>query len=111
MTPAALRKFCAALPGATYDVKWGVDHVYSVGNKMFAVFGPDGGVSFKVDDHRFLELTDREGIVPAPYAARFKWILLKSPKALPDAEVKALVQRSYELVRAKLPRKLQAALK
>ena len=32
------------------------------------------GISFKVDDDRFLELTDRDGIIPAPYLARVKWV-------------------------------------
>jgi predicted DNA-binding protein (MmcQ/YjbR family) len=31
-------------------------------------------------------------------------------KALPEAEFKSLIQRSHELVLARLPRKLQAAL-
>jgi predicted DNA-binding protein (MmcQ/YjbR family) len=42
-----------------------------IGGKMFAVAFEDrsgnGLVSFKVDDERFLELTDREGFIPAPY--------------------------------------------
>ena len=109
MTIAAFRKHCASLPGATYDVKWGSDRVYSVGGKMFAVFG-DASFSFKVDDNRFLELTDREGIVPAPYMAKHKWVMLRHPKALPAAEVKALLARSRELVAAKLPRKVRARL-
>ena len=37
----SLRKYCATLPGATRDVKWGADEVYSVGGKMFAVFCVD----------------------------------------------------------------------
>jgi predicted DNA-binding protein (MmcQ/YjbR family) len=110
----ALRKHCAALPGATRDIKWGADEVYSVGGKMFAVFGVENGkatgMSFKVDDDRFLELTDRPGIVPAPYLARAHWIALERADALPLAEARELVARSHALVLAKLPRKLQATL-
>ncbi|MBK8323009.1 MAG: MmcQ/YjbR family DNA-binding protein [Betaproteobacteria bacterium] len=108
MTPAALRAFCLKLPAATYDLKWGQDHVYSVGGKMFAVvFEARKGaetVSFKVDDGRFLELTDRPGLVPAPYLARAKWVQLTSLAALGDAELKALLARSHALVCAKLTR-------
>ena len=100
---------CKALPGATYDVKWGKDHCYSVGGKMFAVFG-DKTFSFKVDDNRFLELTDREGIIPAPYMAKHKWVLLESAKALPAAEVKGLLTRSHALVAMKLPKKTREKL-
>jgi predicted DNA-binding protein (MmcQ/YjbR family) len=109
MSITTLRKYCAALPGATYDVKWGKDHCYSVGKKMFAVFGPKN-FSFKVDDHRFLELTDLKGIIPAPYMAKHKWVLIEDLKALPEAEVKALLARSRELVAAKLPKKVREAL-
>ncbi len=114
MSPAAVRAFCLKLPAATYDLKWGQDHVYSVGGKMFAVvFDAKKGaetVSFKVDDERFLELTDRPGIVPAPYLARAKWVQLASLKALGDAELKALVARSHALVAAKLTRAERARL-
>ena len=109
MTIASLRRFCASLPGATYDVKWGADHCYSVGRKMFAVFGPKN-FSFKVDDHRFLELTDIKGIIPAPYMAKHKWVLIEELKVLPEKEVKALLARSHELVAAKLPKKVREAL-
>jgi len=110
----ALRKFCGTLPGATRDIKWGADEVYSVGTKMFAVFWIERRkaktVSFKVDDERFLEMTDRPGIEPAPYLARAHWVLVRDPKGLPDAEGRALVARSHALVMAKLPRKMRDLL-
>src|SRR5438874_5473641 len=110
----SLRKFCATRPGATRDIKWEADEVYSVGTKMFAVFWIDKTkaktVSFKVDDERFLELTDRPGIVPAPYLARAHWVQIQRSDALADLEARALLERSHVLVKAKLPRKAQAAL-
>lgn len=104
------KAYCRKLPGATEDIKWDTNLVFSVGEKMFAVTGADGserGISFKVDDERFLELTDRPGIIPAPYLARAKWIYIENPKALSDAEVQALLHRSHALVFAKLTKKLQ----
>jgi predicted DNA-binding protein (MmcQ/YjbR family) len=109
VTIAAFRKHCAALRGATYDVKWGKDHCYSIGGKMFAVFGPKN-FSFKVDDNRFLELTDLEGIIPAPYMAKHKWVLVEDLKRLSDKDVRALLTRSHELVLAKLPKKFRDSL-
>jgi predicted DNA-binding protein (MmcQ/YjbR family) len=110
----SLRKYCATLPGATRDIKWGADEVYSVGAKMFAVFWIERGkartASFKCDAERFLELTDQEGIVPAPYLARAHWVQVRETKALPDAAARELVQRSHALVMAKLTRKEQAAI-
>ncbi|WP_229496045.1 MmcQ/YjbR family DNA-binding protein [Massilia polaris] len=104
------KALCRTFPGATEDIKWGADLVFSVGEKMFAVTGdesPAKGMSFKVEDERFLELTDRPGIIPAPYLARAKWIYVEHAGALGDAEAEALLRRSYELVFAKLTKKLQ----
>jgi predicted DNA-binding protein (MmcQ/YjbR family) len=106
-----VKKLCRSLPGATEDVKWGCDLVFSVGDRMFAVMAlenPDG-MSFKVDDERFLELTDRPGIIPAPYLARAKWVRVEA-KALGDKEAAELLRRSYELIFAKLTKKLQREL-
>jgi predicted DNA-binding protein (MmcQ/YjbR family) len=101
---------CRALPGATEDIKWGEDLVFSVGEKMFAVTGSCAdaeGISFKVDDERFLELTDRPGIIAAPYLARAKWVKIVDLKAVSDAEAAQLLKRSYEIIFGKLTKKLQ----
>jgi predicted DNA-binding protein (MmcQ/YjbR family) len=114
MSFSALARFAMTLPGATQHIKWGADWVASVGGKMFLVGGPHAGswthCSFKVDDHRFLELTGVPGVVPAPYAARYHWVAVTDAKALPLSELQALVKRSHELVAAKLPRKLRLGL-
>jgi predicted DNA-binding protein (MmcQ/YjbR family) len=101
---------CRAMPGATQDIKWGNSTVFAVGRKIFAISspgGPFGTLAFKVDDARFLELTDRPGIVPAPYLARAKWISVSAPHAFDDQTLEQLLQRSYQLVFAKLTKKLQ----
>ncbi len=114
MKLSAVKKFCASLPHATADIKWGVDHVYSIGGKMFAVafHSETRGslVSFKVDDDLFLSLTAREGFIPAPYLARAKWVQVTDLERLSAAELKALLQRSYTLVAMKLTRKQRTAL-
>jgi predicted DNA-binding protein (MmcQ/YjbR family) len=107
------KALCRTFRGCTEDIKWGADAVFSVGGKMFAVTGsavPATGMSFKVEDERFLELTDRAGIIPAPYLARAKWVFVESADALDDREAGELVRRSYELVFAKLTKKLQREL-
>ena len=114
MNIAALRKYCSTLPHATHDIKWGADHVYSIGAKMFCVSFDDGkgtaNVSFKVDDDLFLSYSDRAGFIPAPYMARNKWVLVNDLKKVSDAELKALLKRSYELVAMKLTKKLRTQL-
>lgn len=105
-----LRGLAGRWPGVGEDVKWGADLCLLVADKMFLVTGMDGGAfTIKADPERFLELTDRPGISPAPYLARAQWIKVE-PGALPAAERDALIRRSYELVRAKLPKARQREL-
>ena len=114
MNVPAIKKFCAALPHATGDIKWGVDQVYSIGGKMFCVACLDAKqcatVSFKVDDDLFLSYSDRDGFIPAPYMARAKWVQVIDLKKVSDAELKALIRRSHELVAMKLTKKLRNEL-
>ena len=109
-----LDALCAAWPGVTRSIKWEVDLVYSVAGKMFVVMctlGADRGrFSFKVGPERFLELSDQPGMAPAPYSARAFWISVTEPERFSRDELAAFVRRSYELVRADLPKKTQAAL-
>ena len=65
-------------------------------------------VAFKVDDDLFLSYSDRDGFIPAPYMARAKWVQIIDLKKVSDAELKALIKRSYELVALKLTKKLRA---
>jgi predicted DNA-binding protein (MmcQ/YjbR family) len=108
--------FCAGLPGAVVDLKWGADLCYCIGGRMFAVFQTRDGrtpcepPSFKADAHRFLELTDRPGIVPAPYLARAKWVRITHLDAMPQDELHALLARSHALIAEKLTRKLRREL-
>jgi predicted DNA-binding protein (MmcQ/YjbR family) len=104
----ALCSVCMTFPAATQDVKWGDVLVFSVGAKMFAATHTDmQTLCFKVDPERFLELTDRPGIIPAPYLARNKWVQIVDPTAVSRDESVELLKRSYQLVFAKLTKKLQ----
>ena len=110
MNASELRVTCMSFKGATEQIQWGDDRVFKIGGKMFAVTGddPDSHYSFKVDEERFLELTDLDGIIPAPYLARAKWVQVDPAYCrLPDSELRDLLRRSYELVFAKLTKKLQ----
>ena len=103
-----------ALPGATFDVKWGADRVDSVGGKMFAGAGvvgdPAPRYGFKASDLAFEALIEQGLAAPAPYAARFKWVQLTSADALTDAELTAYLAQAHALVAAGLSRRLRASL-
>ena len=69
-----------------------------------------GGLSFKCSPEKFAELTEIEGIEPAPYTARYHWVMLTSFDALSAAETKALIKESYRMVYQKLPKKVTTQL-
>ena len=107
--------YCRQLPHVVEDVKWGNDLVFSIRHgKMFCVFGFENekwtGVSFKVEDHRFLELTDQPQFAPAPYMARARWVQLIDMSGISTEELKELVLRSHQLYFAKLSKRTQEAL-
>jgi predicted DNA-binding protein (MmcQ/YjbR family) len=108
-----LRALCLSFPGATEQVQWEDRLVFKVGGKMFAVVPlvPDRvWLTLKADPEEFVELTERFGIIPAPYLARAKWIAIETREAISQSEATALLRKSYDLVAAKLPRAARAAL-
>ncbi|GAB3919790.1 MmcQ/YjbR family DNA-binding protein [Mucilaginibacter myungsuensis] len=107
-----IRIFCLSLPSATEDVKWGQDLTFNIGGKMFCVTGLDGpfGVSFKVKDEEFEELSTSKDIIPAPYVARYKWIHVSDEHRFNKKDWEHYIRQSYDLVRGKLPKKVQAGL-
>jgi predicted DNA-binding protein (MmcQ/YjbR family) len=108
-----LRKYCLSFPGATEDIKWGADLCFSIGSKMFCVTSADaseGGMSFKCTPEKFDELIERDGIAPAAYVGRYKWVHISDQKAVTADELKALIKGSYELVFDKLPPKVKKTI-
>ena len=108
-----LRKICLAFPGASEQIQWGDDLLFKVGGKMFAItplIPAPVYLSFKVTPENFAELTERPGIIPAPYLARAQWVALESRDALAPSELAPLLRASYDLVVAKLPRKARESL-
>jgi len=108
-----LRSVCLSLPGATEQIQWEIDLVFKVGGKMFAIAPLEPArvcLTFKCSDEEFVELTERPGIIPAPYLARARWVALESESALPRRELEERLRQSHALIVAKLPKKKQAAL-
>src|SRR5438876_6734196 len=114
MDQESVREFCLSLPHAKERVQWGNDLLFCIGETMFAVLALDTSyghvMSFKCTPEKFAELTEQDGIVPAPYVARYHWVALERFGALKEAELKALLRNSYEMVLAKLPKKLRTQL-
>jgi len=108
-----VRRYCMSFPHATEKVQWGNDLCFKVAGKMFAVTVLEPApvwLSFKCSPEDFADLTERPGIIPAPYMARAQWVALETEEALSTAELKHYLRQSYDLVFRKLPKKTQAEL-
>ncbi len=107
-----LREYCLSLPGVKEDIKWEHDLCFKVAAKMFCITSLEAPhtISFKVTDEKYDELSISPDIIPAPYMARHKWVQVQSWSRLSHAEWESYVKQSYELVKAKLPKKVQLLL-
>jgi len=108
----SIRTYCLSLPHATEDIQWGNDLLFRISGKIFTGISldPPHSLSFKCTPEKFDELIELDGIIPAPYTARNKWVMLERLDAINDSELKRLIKISYEMIFAKLTRKAQAEL-
>jgi predicted DNA-binding protein (MmcQ/YjbR family) len=108
-----LRELCLSFPGSTEQIQWGYDLVFKVGGKMFAVTPLEPApvcLSFKASPENFAELTERQNIIPAPYMARAQWVALQTRDAIAADELAGLLHESYEMVLAKLTKKMRETI-
>lgn len=114
MTLERLRRHCLSFPGTTEQIQWGDALVFKVGGKMFAVAATEPGAShaasFKCSDEGCAELLENDGVVPAPYLARAKWVALERFDALSDREIEARLREAYGIVLGKLPKAARAKI-
>jgi len=108
-----IREHCLSLSGATEHLQWGCDLVFKVGGKMFAVTPLEPApvcMSFKCSHDDFAELTERPGVIPAPYLARARWVALETQDALPRHEIQQLLTKSHALVLGTLSKSTRARI-
>lgn len=108
-----VRELCLSFPHATEQVTWEADLTFRISGKIFAVAVLEPAkvwLSFKCSAENFAELTERDGVIPAPYLARAQWVALERKEALQKEELAPLLREAYDLVFAKLPKKTQQAL-
>jgi predicted DNA-binding protein (MmcQ/YjbR family) len=110
MTRQTVNQHCVTLPGAMVSDPWGGGHdAWKVGGKLFACIGVMGdGVSVKcadVDQAAFL--IDMGRATRAPYFHR-SWVLVGWD--VPLDELCDRLTTSYTLIRAGLPKRVQATL-
>lgn len=108
----SIRNYCLSLPHATEDIQWGNDLLFRISGKIFTGISlePPHSLSLKCTPEKFDELIELDGIIPAPYTARNKWVMLERLDALSDSDLKRLIRISYDMIYAKLTKKAQAEL-
>jgi predicted DNA-binding protein (MmcQ/YjbR family) len=102
--------YVGRLKGTGVSEQW-ESHVAKVGGKAFALLAADGSqIVFKVTELSFDGLTSLEDVRQAAYFAKRQWVAVGRGAPLSDAELKGYIAASYDLVAAKLTRKLRAEL-
>lgn len=108
-----IRDYCNTLPGVTEDMKWDNDLCFCVAEKIFLIVGPERvpvAASFKVPPEEFETMISKDGVKPAPYLARYKWVFTDDIANFNSNEWKDYINRSYQIVRDKLPKKIRIEL-
>jgi len=67
-------------------------------------------MSFKCTEEQFNDLIEQEGIDPAHYMTRNKWVAIERFEVLSDKELKGLLRNSYDMVVERLPKKMRQQL-
>lgn len=107
-----LREICMAKPGATEELQWEVHLLYKVGGKIFCIgsLNAEDGATVKVDEEDFDELTSQPGVQQAGHMAKRMWINISPESKMSLKQWKERIDVSYELIKSKLPKKVQATL-
>jgi predicted DNA-binding protein (MmcQ/YjbR family) len=103
------RKYCLSKPQTTEGTPFGPDVlVFKVGGKMFALASLDevpARVNLKCDPDLALELRDRyEQVTPGYHMNKKHWNTIEIESGIPDAELRKMIDHSYDLVVRRLPK-------
>lgn len=109
-----LRNYCLTKPGVTEGFPFGEDTlVFKVGGKMFLLTGLSTANSFNVkcDPERAIELRELyPEVKPGYHMNKQLWNTVYMDGTLPDKLLLEMIDHSYSLVFAGLPKKAQAEI-
>lgn len=103
------RDYCLAKPGATEEMPFGEDTlVFKVSGKMFALCSLseyEKGIALKCDpEHAVLLREQYTQVLPGYHMSKKHWNTVLPEAGLPLAFIQSLIDQSYTLVVAKLPK-------
>ena len=109
MDLADFREYCLGKPHVTEGTPFGETVlVFKVGDKMFALASLDdvpASANLKCDPDLALELRDRyEEVQPGYHMSKKHWNTVQLEGAIPNVEIRQMLDHSYDLVVAGLPK-------
>jgi predicted DNA-binding protein (MmcQ/YjbR family) len=116
VTAAALRAACLDMPGAEETFPFGPENsVFKVEGKIFAISRLDRAsplrISLKCEPGLAEQLrAGHPAITPGYHLNKRHWNTVALDGSLPDAMVRDMIEDSYDLIVARLPKRKQQAL-
>ncbi|ALW86259.1 MmcQ-like protein [Hymenobacter sedentarius] len=108
------RDYCLAKPGVTDGTPFGPETlVFKVGGKMFALTDIDtfGSINLKCDPERAVELREaHDYVLPGYHMSKTHWNTVLIGTGIPERQLRELIDHSYDLVLASLPKATRAML-
>jgi predicted DNA-binding protein (MmcQ/YjbR family) len=109
MDLAQFREYCLSKPRATEGTPFGPDVlVFKVGGKIFALAALDEvptTANLKCDPDLALDFRDRyEQVTPGYHMNKKHWNTVEIETGIPDAELRKMIDHSYDLVANSLPK-------
>ena len=114
-TFAEIYDYCCNKPGSTEEYPFGEGTlVFKVGGKMFALTSPENippRMNLKCNPERALELRERyDAVQPGYHMNKKHWNTVQFDGSIPHQEIVDLIDHSYDLVVASLPKKVRDTL-
>lgn len=106
---------CNDKPGSTEEYPFGDEvAVFKVGGRIFALVmlnSTPGNISLKCDPDLAVELRSRYAAITAGYHLnKTHWNTIELDGSVPDGELSELIDHSYDLIVARLPKAQRAEL-
>jgi len=108
-----IRETCLGLSLVTEDIKWEKNLCFMVYDKIFLMVSLDEvptRANVKVPKDDFLEISVQDNFKQAAYLARGQWVTVEDISLLSKDEWAHYIQQSFDLIKSKLSKKLQATL-
>ncbi|GAB2702997.1 MmcQ/YjbR family DNA-binding protein [Mucilaginibacter koreensis] len=115
MDMETLHNYCLGKPGTTDGFPFGEDTlVFKAGNKIYALADLANGdrVNLKCDPELAVELRERyEEVQPGYHMNKTHWNTVFLNGSLTQKQLFEMIDHSYQLIIASLPKKIQAEIK